>query len=146
DDHRQRQTDLSRPIAVLLRQLSREDRDEDDVVDAENDLEDRQCSECNPPFHAGRPAEPRRKPAAHFAFHASCVSAGSSESPAQVSGSCHMSVDRYNVTSSAGKDVLIARTASRRRSAAGACTSSSSMRPFSCLIPNASRKAAIIAR
>ena len=39
------QPDAARALLLILRQLPRQDRDEDDVVDAEDDLEERQRDE-----------------------------------------------------------------------------------------------------
>ena len=59
---------MVRAFLLLLRQLSGEDRDEDDVVDAENDLEHRQRDEADPdlwvgePFHAREDSSPAANP------------------------------------------------------------------------------------
>ena len=58
-DHRQRQAPAPRPLAVLLAQLPRQDRDEDDVVDAEDDLEHRQRQQGDPALGARHPVEHR---------------------------------------------------------------------------------------
>ncbi len=55
--HRQRQTQPPRRVPPLRRQLARQDRDEHDIVDAEDDLEHRQGGQRNPPFRGGGPAE-----------------------------------------------------------------------------------------
>ena len=47
-DHRAEQPDAARPRLLAARQLAREDRDEDDVVDAEHDLEHGQRDERDP--------------------------------------------------------------------------------------------------
>ena len=49
-DQRQRQTDRPRAPLLCLRQASDQDADEDDVVDAENDLEHRQRDQGYKPF------------------------------------------------------------------------------------------------
>ena len=56
DEHRQRQAQLARPLALLLRQLPRQDRDEDDVVDAEDDLEDGQRAQARSILRRRRPS------------------------------------------------------------------------------------------
>ena len=53
--HRQRQSQPAGPFAVGGRQLARHDRDENHVVDAEDDLEQRQRDERNPCFRRGQP-------------------------------------------------------------------------------------------
>ena len=46
--HRQPQADRSRPCLLLARQFRGEDGDEDDVVDAEDDLEHREGQQGDP--------------------------------------------------------------------------------------------------
>src|SRR5262249_47515156 len=56
-DHGEREAGLAGLFALIRRQLAGEDRDEDDVVDAENDLEHRKRDKADPrlrvrqPFH-----------------------------------------------------------------------------------------------
>ncbi len=57
DEHRQRQAQLARPLALLLPQLPGQDGDEHDVVDAEDDFKDGQRAERDPSFGAGDPVE-----------------------------------------------------------------------------------------
>ncbi len=45
DEHRERKTEVARPRLLLLGELGGEDRDEDDVVDAQHDLKDEQRDE-----------------------------------------------------------------------------------------------------
>ena len=51
--HRGDQADAARALLLLLRQLGRQDRDEDDVVDPENDLQERQRDERDGQFGHG---------------------------------------------------------------------------------------------
>ncbi len=53
--HRQHQTDLAGPLLLGLGELSRQDGEEDDVVDAQDDLEDRERGEANPGLRVGYP-------------------------------------------------------------------------------------------
>ena len=100
---------LPRPLAVCRRQLARQDRDEDDVVDAEDDLEHRQRHRgrsslrrwSSSPVLAVTPVDGHGSASA-LATRAARVPAASASAP-QVSGSCHISVERYSATSSAGK-------------------------------------------
>jgi hypothetical protein len=55
--HRSRQAEGSRPRPQLLRQTPRQDRDEDDVVDAEDDLERGQGRQRDPRLETGDPFE-----------------------------------------------------------------------------------------
>jgi len=48
--HRARQSDASRACLLRRRQLAGEDRDENDVVDAEHDLQHRQREQAEPHF------------------------------------------------------------------------------------------------
>jgi hypothetical protein len=48
--HRGEQAEPACPPMLMTRQLSGRDRDEDDVVHAQNNFERRQCSKCNPVF------------------------------------------------------------------------------------------------
>ena len=54
-DHREREADLAGLVLLLGRQLAGEDRDEDDVVDAEHDLEGGQREEADPGLRVGEP-------------------------------------------------------------------------------------------
>jgi hypothetical protein len=54
-EHRAQQADQAGPLLLRGRQLSGEDRDEDDVVDAEDDLERRQRRQRNPDLRVGHP-------------------------------------------------------------------------------------------
>jgi hypothetical protein len=56
-DHRQRQAQAAGPLTLLFAELTGEDRDEDDVVDAEDDLEHRQRQKGHPALDAGHPIE-----------------------------------------------------------------------------------------
>ncbi len=53
--HREGEPDQSRPLALLGRQAGDEDRDEDDVVDAQDDFERRQAQQRRPGFGRGQP-------------------------------------------------------------------------------------------
>ena len=59
DEHRQRQADLARPLPVPRAQLSGQDRNEDDVVDTEDDFENGQRPERNPSSRRWRPSRMR---------------------------------------------------------------------------------------
>src|SRR5262245_7980802 len=59
-DHRERKPADARRVALLRRQPPDENRDEDDVVDAENDLEQRQRDECDPGLWVGEQLEHAR--------------------------------------------------------------------------------------
>ena len=54
--HREAESDVPGPVAVVGRQALDEDRDEDDVVDAEHDLEHREGDEGDPDLGVGRAA------------------------------------------------------------------------------------------
>ena len=54
-DERERETELARLRLLFLRQLAGENRDEDDVVDAEHDLERREREEGNPDLRIAKP-------------------------------------------------------------------------------------------
>ena len=62
-DHRGQQAGPPRAVAALARQLARQNRDEDDVVDAEDDLEERQRDE------ARRPADVETRPWLPSTYH-----------------------------------------------------------------------------
>src|SRR2546423_2621209 len=49
-DHRAEQSDAPRATLLLLGEFPRQDGNEDDVVDAEDDLEHRQCEQTEPGF------------------------------------------------------------------------------------------------
>jgi hypothetical protein len=59
-DHGQRQADDPRPLALLGPEPPGQDRDEHDVVDAEDDLEHRQREKGDPALEAAHPLEHRR--------------------------------------------------------------------------------------
>ena len=59
EDQRQRQPDLPRPLGLLLRQFADDDRDEHDVVDAEDDLEHGQRHEAGENGWIGDPRDDR---------------------------------------------------------------------------------------
>jgi hypothetical protein len=86
DEHRQEHAQLAGTLALFARQFAGEDRHEDDVVDAEDDLEHAEGEERDPAVDARRPAEGR------LPGHA--VRSGASPSAPQVSGSCHRRVLR----------------------------------------------------
>ena len=52
-DHRREHAHAPRPLLLVLRQLARQDRHEDDVVDAEDDLENGQRDERDEKFSHG---------------------------------------------------------------------------------------------
>jgi hypothetical protein len=68
DPHREPETDPAPSCLLLRRQPSRDDREEDDVVDAEHDLQDRQRRQRDPrlgvgqEFHGPRVIEDRKLP------------------------------------------------------------------------------------
>jgi len=55
------QADLAGPLGLLRRQLADDYRDEDDVVDSEDDLENRKCDEAGPDGWIADPVEKRHR-------------------------------------------------------------------------------------